>query len=88
VASTSLEKRPADSGSVEPHDEPSAEWGWHGGFPWATRIAGWFTAVMMFAMLIGNHTGRVEDLWLIGTGLAIVVGLVWDMVRRRTAWRR
>ena len=86
MAGSELEKRPANE--VDPHDEPSAEWGWHGGFPIATRVAGWFTAATMFLMLIGNHTGRTEDLWLIAIGAAIVIALIVDLVRARTAWRR
>jgi hypothetical protein len=89
VAGSELEKRPPDAvGGVDPHDEPSAEWGWHGGFPRATRIAGWSTAAVMFLMLIGNHVGRTEDLWLIAIGTAIVIALVIDRIRARTAWRR
>jgi hypothetical protein len=26
---------------VDPAEEPSAEWGWHGGFPRGMIIAGW-----------------------------------------------
>ncbi|GLZ31294.1 hypothetical protein Lesp02_34820 [Lentzea sp. NBRC 105346] len=83
-SSSELDKRPA----VDPHEEPSHEWGWHGTFPKATRIAGWFTAIAMFAMLIGNHHGFTEDLWLIGTGIGLVAFLIWDQVRGRTSWRR
>jgi Protein of unknown function (DUF2631) len=72
----------------DPHAEPSAEWGWHGGFPRAARIGGWIVAAIMFLMLIGNHQGRVEDLWLIATGLIIVGILVRDLMKRRTSWRR
>jgi hypothetical protein len=49
---------------------------------------GWFTAAVMFLMLIGNHVGRTEDLWLIAVGTAIVVALVIDRIRARTAWRK
>jgi hypothetical protein len=86
VAGSELQKRPGNQ--VDPLDEPSAEWGWHGGFPRGTRIMGWFTAAVMFLMLIGNHRGHTEDLWLIGIGLSIVAALVIDRVRARTAWRR
>ncbi|HEU5470330.1 MAG TPA: DUF2631 domain-containing protein [Actinophytocola sp.] len=86
MAGTELEKRPANA--VDPQDEPSAKWGWHGGFPRGTRIAGWFTAAVMFLMLIGNHTGKTEDLWLLGIGTTIAVVLILDIVRSRTAWRR
>jgi len=86
VAGSELEKRPASS--VDKHDEPSAEWGWHGGFPKGVRIMGWFTAAVMFLFLIGNHRGRTEDVWLIAIGTAMVIALVVDLVRSRTAWRR
>lgn len=86
MASSELERRPANA--VDKHDEPSARWGWHGGFPRGTRLAGWFTAAAMFLMLIGNHTGHTEDLWLIGIGTTIVVALVVDRIRARTAWRK
>jgi predicted lipid-binding transport protein (Tim44 family) len=72
----------------DPHAEPSAAWGWHGGFPRAARIGGWILAAIMFLMLIGNHQGRVEDLWLIATGLVIIGFLVADQIKRRTSWRR
>ena len=79
-----LEQRPA----VDPHDEPSAEWGWHGTFPRAARIGGWALAAIFVLMLIGNHQGRIENLWLIGFALITVIVLVRDQARRRTSWRR
>ena len=78
----------ASAQKVDPQDEPSADWGWHGSFPKGTRIAGWFTAFAMFFMLIGNHTGHTEDVWLIGVGAGLILLLVIDQIRRRTSWRR
>ena len=86
MASSELEKRPGSV--VDPHDEPSAEWGWHGTFPKATRIAGWLTAIAMLLMLIGNHRGRIEDIYLVATAVAIILALIWDRIRSRTSWRR
>lgn len=74
--------------AVDPRDEPSAEWGWHGGFPKASRVAGWVSAILMFVMIYNNHENNTENVWLIGIGLAIIIGLLVDMRRRRTAWRR
>jgi len=84
--SSELESRPAHG--ADPHDEPSAEWGWHGVFPRATRIAGWLTAFAMLAMLIGNHRGHIEDIWLIATAAVIIGALIYDRIRSRTPWRR
>ena len=86
MAGSQLEKR--SSNAVDPHEEPSAEWGWHGGFPLATRIAGTVVALAMFAFLIGNHTGLTADLFLIGIGSTMIAALIWDSIRRRTSWRR
>ena len=82
--SRELAQRPA----VDPQDEPSAEWGWHGGFPRGEVIAGWVCVVILLLFLLGNHTGRVEDLWLIGLAVIMAIGLIMHSVRRRNAWRR
>jgi hypothetical protein len=87
VAGSQLEKRPRNA--VDPHEEPSAEWGWHGRFPRGREIGGWISAIAMFLMaFIGNQVAMTERLWLIGIGAALVVLLVGYRVRQRTAWRR
>jgi hypothetical protein len=72
----------------DPQAEPSAEWGWHGSFPKATAIAGWFTAIALFAMLIGNHTNYVEDVWLIALGTLLVVMLIGGQLSKLRSRRR
>lgn len=94
MASTELESKPSQA--IDPQDEPSAEWGWHGSFPKATQMAGWFSVFACLMMLIGNHGGilsggdsfKTEDGWLVGVAIALAAGLLWDLRRRRTAWRR
>lgn len=83
----------APSQGVDPHgvdanDEPSAEWGWHGEFPRATAFAGWFTAMALFFMIIGNHESNVENWWLIVLGGGLVLMLVGGRLTRRGPWRR
>jgi hypothetical protein len=68
------------------HERPE-EWGWHGETGKKGRIGAWITAVILLTFLIGNHEGRVEDLWLVGIALGIVVILLWDARRRKNAWR-
>ncbi|HKR50246.1 MAG TPA: DUF2631 domain-containing protein [Pseudonocardiaceae bacterium] len=87
------DQHPSDQHSTghgvdDPHREPSADWGWHGGFPWAGPIAGWFTAFALFAMLLGNHRSHVEDVWLIGLGLLLVLMLIRSHLNSRKAKRR
>lgn len=81
----------AEHAPVRPYDpmaEPSAEWGWHGTFPRLARLGGWAIAAILLFMLIGNHRGRVEDVWLVGLAAIVVIVLVRDQMRRRTSWRR
>lgn len=90
MAGTGLEKRKSTeaANAVSPVDEPSAAWGWHGGFPKGTLISGVFVGLAMFAMLIGNHESHTEDIWLIGIGALILAGIGWKIHKSRTAWRR
>jgi hypothetical protein len=68
------------------HERPE-DWGWHGESGKAGRIAGYVMIVALLVMLVGNHEGRVEDLYLIGFALIILVSLIWDSRRRKNAWR-
>jgi Protein of unknown function (DUF2631) len=77
-----------DPHGVDPDREPSADWGWHGTFPRAGPIAGWFTAFALFAMLIGNHRSHVEDFYLIGLGTLLVMMLIGSHLKARKAGRR
>jgi len=73
---------------VDPADEPSVEWGWHGHFPRLARASGWIVTIALLAMIIGNHRGNIEDIWLIALAASLVFILLRDAARRRTAWRR
>jgi hypothetical protein len=68
------------------HERPE-DWGWHGEAGKAGRITGLVMIAFLLVMIIGNHEGRVEDVWLIGFAAAIAVSLLWDARRRRNAWR-
>jgi hypothetical protein len=39
-------------------------------------------------MLIGNHHGQTENIYLVVTGVVIIALLLWDAARRKTSWRR
>ncbi|MFC5995297.1 DUF2631 domain-containing protein [Pseudonocardia hispaniensis] len=82
--SRELAKRP----QVDPMDEPSAEWGWHGGFPKGTVIAGIVCAILLPLMLIGHPVSVTEIAWMVIPALVIVVGLISNALRKRHAWRR
>ena len=86
MASAELEKRPART--VDPHDEPSVEWGWHGDFPRGRKIMLLVAAVLCFLMVFGNHESKTEDFYLVGTGLGLLGILIVGQVKARTSWRR
>lgn len=81
--SKELEQRP----QVDPRDEPSAEWGWHGSFPNGVQFLGWFIAVVLLALQIGPHESNTENYWLIGIAVVVIALLVRDLRKRRTSWR-
>jgi hypothetical protein len=68
------------------HERPE-DWGWHGEAGKAGRITGYVIIVFLLVMLVGNHEGRVEDLYLVGISLIIAISLIWDSRRRKNAWR-
>jgi hypothetical protein len=69
------------------HERPE-EWGWHHEMGKYGRYALVLPIVFLLAMLFGNHDGRVEDVWLVGSALLLVVIMIWDARRRKNAWRR
>ena len=89
MASTELEKKPSQA--VDPAEEPSAEWGWHGGFPKGTQIIGWFSVFAVLIMLKGNHQGilsgggqfKTEDIWLIALAVIVAIGLLLDLRNKK-----
>lgn len=76
---------------VDPAEEPSAGWGWHGGFPKGTQAAGWGTVAVVLFMLFFGHESVVDaprsvaNLWLMGIALVVVIGLLLDLRRKRRA---
>ncbi len=68
------------------HERPE-DWGWHGETGKWGRFGGVVATLSMLTYLIGNHEGRVEDLWVIGIAALMVMILLMDWRRRRNAWR-
>ncbi len=42
-----------------------------------------FAIILLLLMTLGNHKGRIEDLWLIGIATVIAAGLVVDWLLRK-----
>jgi hypothetical protein len=71
VASTEVERR----SGVDVEEVPSAEWGWSTGSVKGYQIGGVLAGLFLLAMTHGNHTGRVEDIFVVGFAL-LLFGLV------------
>jgi hypothetical protein len=84
VASTEVERLT----DVDVEDVPSAEWGWSKENHRLIHIGGLLAAGFLLMMLHGNHVGRIEDLFLIGFTLLIVVAVARDWWLRRRGWIR
>jgi len=82
------ERSPVIPGGVDPHDEPSAEWGWHGSFPRTTRVAGVLSGIVLVVLLDSNEEGHVATIWTLALAIIIVLGVVLDYARKRHSWRR
>ncbi len=57
------------------------------GHPRAARFGAAVTVLLILGMLVGNHEGRVEDIWLIASAGVLVLALVGDWVLRRNGLR-
>ena len=56
--------------------------------PRVIQIGGLLVAAFLVVMLRGNHVGHVEDWFLIGFAVLIVVAVVRDWWLRRRGWVR
>ena len=81
-------RRTARRGGVDPLDEPSAEWGWHGTFPRAKIIAGVMSILILIAFLFGPYQSSTQYLWLVGSALVLIFMIWRQVVAQRNAWRR
>jgi hypothetical protein len=77
VASTEVERH----AGVDVEDVPSANWGWSKENPKILQVGGVLAALFLLLMIHGNHTGRVEDYFLVAFAV-IVLGFV-----ARSVWQ-
>jgi lysylphosphatidylglycerol synthetase-like protein (DUF2156 family) len=53
----------------------------------AGRIGAVVSALALLAMTIGNHEGRVEDIWLVTVAVLLLAIVIGDAVLRRNGLR-
>jgi hypothetical protein len=82
-----------DTGATEdysahhPEDHPS-DWGWHGEWGPGARRTGWLVFVVLLIMLTATHYNHSGSFWLIFFAAGILVIQLWDIQRRKNAWRK
>jgi hypothetical protein len=69
-------------------DEHPTDWGWHGEWGRAARIAGWVVAIILLLMMTATHYNLSGQLWLGLFAGGIIVSLIADRQRRKNAWRQ
>ena len=84
MATTEVER----STGVDVEDVPSAEWGWSKMNRAVIQAGGILSAIFLLVMLRGNHVGHVEDAWLIGFAILLLVIVVRGWWLRRRGWIR
>lgn len=87
MAGTEVEHKVVDTGwKREPADAPSARFGWHGNPRKTYYIAAGFVIFALFGLMIGNHDGQVENLYLLGFAIMLVVLVVRASILNRNKW--
>ena len=84
MATTEVERHTG----VDVEDVPSANWGWSKENPTVIQIGGVLSALFLLLMMHGNHVGKVEDIWLVGFAVLILVLVGRDWWLRRRGWHR
>jgi hydrogenase-4 membrane subunit HyfE len=54
----------------------------------AAYVGAIVSTVILLLMLLGNHRGRVENLWVIGVAVLIIGALVTDWILRKSGIKR
>ena len=78
---------PEDYKSHHPEEHPT-DWGWHGEWGRAARIAGWLVVLVLVVMMTATHYNWSGGFWLGAFAALLIVVLVWDHNRRKTLWRK
>jgi Protein of unknown function (DUF2631) len=79
VVNTEVER----STDVDPADVPSAKWGWSKINHRTWYAVGVFIIGFLLLTLRGNHTGKVEDIFVVFFAALVAVVLIRDIWCRR-----
>lgn len=88
MAGTEVERTDGLVNGVYTADVPSAAWGWSKINHRSWHLVGGFIVFFLLMMLRGNHTGKVEDIFLVVFALGTLFFLVRDLWGRHRGWLR
>jgi hypothetical protein len=78
---------PEDYKADHPDEHPT-DWGWHGEWGRAARVAGWVVLVLLVVMTTATHYNNSGGGWLILMAATLFVVLLWDIQRRKNLYRK
>lgn len=78
---------PEDYKADHPDEHPT-DWGWHGEWGRAARVAGWVVIAILLVMITATHYNGMGTLYLCLFAAAMIIGQILDHQRRKNAWRR
>lgn len=78
---------PPDYAAHHPDEHPT-DWGWHGEWGRGARIGGWVVAVILLLMITTTHYNGAGTVALVSFAAMLVISLLWDVQRRKNAWRQ
>ena len=78
---------PEDYTAHHPEEHPS-DWGWHREWGRVGRIGAWVATVVLILMITTTHYNESGTAWLIFVAAGLIGYQLWDIQRRRNAWRR
>jgi hypothetical protein len=91
-ATTRVNQPNREEGVVRPGDEPIMHetpemWGWHHQMgKWGRRLIV-LPLIFLIGLNFGNQRGHIENAWLAGITVVVILIYIYDIVRRRNAWR-
>ncbi|MBI3689065.1 MAG: hypothetical protein HY241_17305 [Actinobacteria bacterium] len=69
------------------HERPE-DWGWHADLHRPARLGGLAAAILLILLVWSTSGSKWELVWSVGTGVAVLFWLGYDLVRRRRSARR
>jgi len=78
---------PDDYAAHHPEEHPT-DWGWHGEWGRVGRRGAWGATIVLLLMITATHYNASGAAWLILVAAGLIGYQLWDIQRRKNAWRQ